>query len=153
MDVKQLISQHLADMKIMQLATSLNDEPWVCTLHFYADEQLNLYWVSRTNRHHSQQIAQNPNVSATILVHENTPDEDYVIAVTIAGTAELLTDGVDETIRSEYQTKHQKPDTMLPDPTNPNDLQKFYRFKPARIVLFDTKNFLESPRQVLGIEL
>lgn len=145
MSPKELARQSLERIKVMQLATAEGNDPWLCTVHFYADEALNLYWVSRTDRKHSKQIAGNPKACATMVVHENTPEEEYVISVTLDGNAELVKDA-QEKIREAYVAKLNKDASMLPS-DDPKNLQKFYRLTPESIVLFDTKNFPQSPRQ------
>lgn len=146
MDSKQLAKEYLHKINIMQLATSKNDQPWVCTVHFYADDNLNLWWSSRTDRRHSEQIAGNPQASATVLVHENTPEEDYVIAVTATGKAEQVKD-IPEKIKQAYITKLDRPVHLTP----PANMQEFYRLKPESIIVFDTKNFPQSPRQEFNL--
>jgi uncharacterized pyridoxamine 5'-phosphate oxidase family protein len=142
MDPRQLAKEYLQQIKIMQLATAENNQPWVCTVHFYADDQLNLWWCSQVNRKHSQQLAKNPWASATVMVHENTPEKNYVIAVTAAGQAELVED-IPAATREAYITKLDRPDHLLP----PVNMQQFYRLKPDSVVVFDTKNFPQNPRQ------
>jgi nitroimidazol reductase NimA-like FMN-containing flavoprotein (pyridoxamine 5'-phosphate oxidase superfamily) len=145
---KELIRSLLPQAKIMQLATSHDDQPWVCTVHYSSDDQLNLYWVSKPDREHSKHIAANPKTAATILIHENTLDEDYVIAVTLEGESELLND-IPEEVGQNYTVKHAKDPNLPADIASGSNPQKFYRLKPAKIVLFDTKDFPESPRQEL----
>lgn len=145
MNPKELIQKHLSGINILQLATSHNDEPWICTVHFCMDKNFNIYWVSRTDRKHSQQIASNPKASVTAVVHQNSPDEDYVIAVSATGTAEITKDASGD-IRNAYQTKLNKPPNMLPDPNEESNLQEFYCLKPEKFILFDTKNLTGNPR-------
>lgn len=57
----------------MQLATAVNDQPYLCTVHYYSDDNLNFYWSSKPFRRHSGEIEQNPKVSTYVLIHENTP--------------------------------------------------------------------------------
>lgn len=132
---------------IMQLATSSNDRPWACNIHYYSDEDLNFYWISTTDRRHSQDIADNPQVAATILAHENTPEENYAIGITVEGTAELIGENIDEQIGEAYVRKHGKAQNLIRDIASGNNPAKFYRLKPARIVLFDNKNFPDDPRK------
>lgn len=150
MDLKQLAKEHLQKINIMQLATTENNNPWICTVHFYADDELHIYWVSRTDRKHSRQIAENPLASATMVVHENTPAEDYVISVTAAGKAELVKD-IPDKIKNAYVAKLNKGASLLPSADDPVNLQEFYRLKPDSIVLFDTKNFRQKPRQEFSV--
>jgi uncharacterized protein YhbP (UPF0306 family) len=145
--MKKSISNYLNQVRVMQLATSIDDQPWACTVHYFSDEDCNLYWVSTETREHSQNIARNPKVSAAILVHENTPDEPYVIGISIAGKAELIGAYIPDQIGSAYIRKLGRNPSLLTDIANGKDPHKFYRLKPSRIVLFDSKNFPDNPRQ------
>lgn len=130
----------------MQLATSVDGQPWACTVHYYSDENLNLYWVSRSDRKHSQDIKQNNKVAVAVMVHENTPDEDYVIGMSIEGAAEIIEQDAPEEIVQGYVSKHGK-DPDMTDIANGRSPHKFYVLKPLKIVLFDNKNFPENPRK------
>lgn len=134
----------------MQLATSVNDQPYACTVHYYSDEDLNFYWVSNVERKHSQDLAQNPKVAATIMVHENTPEAKYVIGISIQGTAELIESGISDDIVQGYVHKHGQ-DSNMEDIVSGINPHKFYRLKPTSIVLFDTKDFPDSPRQEITL--
>src|SRR6185312_12632726 len=105
MDPKELIKQYANQKKVMQLATAVDNQPYACNVHFYADDELNFYWISTEARRHSQEIAKNPKVSATVLVHENTSDENYVVGLTIVGEAELLGSEVDDDIGNAFVAK------------------------------------------------
>jgi len=147
MDGKQLIKQFLKDARVMQLATVKDNKPWVCNVHFYADEENNLYWISTPARRHSEEIKDNANVAAAIKVHEDTPDEMYVIGISIEGTAELLTEEETKVIGRRYVEKLKKAPTLVEDILSGKNPHKFYRLKQTNIVLFDTKNFPDQPRQ------
>jgi uncharacterized protein YhbP (UPF0306 family) len=147
MKPEEIVKQQLPQPNIMQLATSADDKPWVCHIHYYSDEALNFYWVSTVERRHSQDIARNPQVAATILVHKNTPEENYAIGVSVEGTAELIGEQIDEKIGEGYIRKHGKDPSLLSDIASGKNPHKFYRLKPTRIVLFDSKNFPNDPRQ------
>lgn len=145
--VEDLIRQYINQAKVMQLATTVDNQPWVCHLHFYADEALNLYWISTEVRRHSLEIATNPKVAVTILVHENTEQENYVIGLSITGKAELLGDDIDKKIAESYVKKTARAASLVEDIKSGKNPHKFYRIKPSKIVLFDSKDFPENPRQ------
>lgn len=151
MDGKQLIKQFLKDARVMQLATVKDNKPWVCNVHFYADDNFNLYWISTPVRRHSDEIKDNAHVAAAIKVHEDTPDEKYVIGISVEGTAELLTDDETKNIGKHYIEKFQKAPSLLGDILSGKNPHKFYRLNPTNIVLFDTKNFPDNPRQEYSI--
>jgi uncharacterized protein YhbP (UPF0306 family) len=146
MQTEELIRQYLSQVNIMQLATSVDNQPWACTVHYYSDDDFNLYWVSTLARKHSQDIDKNPKVAAAVMVHENTPDEPYVIGISIEGSAELIGSRVTDEVAQGYARKHGK-DSDMPAIAQGKHPHKFYRLKPSRIVLFDSKSFPEDPRK------
>ena len=148
-DTLNKIYEQLSSVNIMQLATSDNNLPWICSLHFYADKGINLYWISREDRRHSKEIKKNSKVSAVILIHENTSPEDYVIGLTVTGEAELIGEKPGRDIATEFAGKLNKPANLISDIENGANPHKFYRLKPSELVLFDTKNFPQDPRQVI----
>ncbi len=146
-DLKNLIQEHVKTARVMHLATAINNNPWVCNIHFYTDDDLNFYWISTPERRHSQEIKQNQHVSAAIKVHEDTPDEPYVIGISVEGKAELLTQKAAKKIAIGYKNKLNKTQTSLDDIFAGRNPHKFYRMKPEKFVLFDNKNFPDNPRQ------
>jgi uncharacterized protein YhbP (UPF0306 family) len=146
-DVKALIQTYLKDVRVMQLATCVNNRPWACNVHFYMDDDLNLYWISTPLRRHSQEIAQNPYVAATIKVHEDTPTEKYIIGITFEGKAEQLSNDEIGEVGEQYITKLKKDPSLLSDLQSGKNPHKFYKLMPENIVVFDTKNFADAPRQ------
>ncbi len=152
MSKEDLIRDALKSLKIMQLATSRGDQPWLCTVHFYADDDLNLHWFSTEARRHSQEIADNSKAVAYLLVHENTPNEDYVIGITLEGDAECLGSDFDDAIGEAYTKKLGKDPNFVADVKAGKNPHKLYRLKPKNIVLFDNLHFSDNPRQEWRID-
>lgn len=144
--VEELIRKYLPTKNVMQLATARNNQPWSCNVHYYSDEKLNVYWISEPGRRHSLEIQDNPKVSATIKIHENTATEDYVIGLAFEGTAELVQE-FDESIAYAYQKKLSKDANFVEDMRNNVKPYKFYRLVPSKFVLFNTKDFPDDSRQ------
>jgi nitroimidazol reductase NimA-like FMN-containing flavoprotein (pyridoxamine 5'-phosphate oxidase superfamily) len=144
--VEDLIRQYINQVNILQLATSKDDQPWIVTVYFYADENHNIYWNSRPNRRHSQDIESNPNVAAILLIHENTASEDWVIGLTISGQAKII-ENLDDKLSEVYISKLLKDPDLPAKIKNGTDPAKWYRLKPSSLVLFDTKDFPTDPRQ------
>ena len=147
MSVEELVRKYLPTVNIIQLATSVSNQPWLCTVHYYSDKNLNLYWCSTLDRRHSREIKQNQQVAAYILIHENTPDEKYVIGISITGTAELIGENIDKQIGEAYVKKLGHKPEFLKEIASGKNQHKFYRLKPNKFVLFDSKNFSDNPRQ------
>lgn len=89
MDIEKAIREYLPSVIHMSLATCVDNRPWVCEVHFAYDEDLNLYWRSKENRRHSQEIAQNPRVAGNI-VKQFGPEDKTVFGVYFEGVAEKL---------------------------------------------------------------
>lgn len=131
----------------MQLATSVNNQPWVCNVHFYSDDDFNFYWVSMPTRRHSKEIEQNKQVALAIKIHEDNPEEKYVIGISAEGVAELIDNEEIEKIGDKYIDKLDKDPNLLSNILANKSPFKFYRLKTSNIVLFDVKNFPDNPRQ------
>src|SRR5665811_1000246 len=113
MKPEEIVRQQLPQVNIMQLATASDGKPWACNIHYYSDDSLNLYWISTVERRHSQDIARNPQVAATILVHGNTPEENYAVGISVEGTAELIGEQIDRQVGQGYIQKHGKDPSLL----------------------------------------
>ncbi|RTK95102.1 pyridoxamine 5'-phosphate oxidase family protein [Candidatus Saccharibacteria bacterium] len=146
--VEEQVREYLKAHNVLQLATASSDgQPWVCNVHYYSDDGLNIYWISTPDRRHSLEIAANPKVAAVIKVHENTPEEDYVIGVSVEGTAELLgTSVLPEIIDAYCKKQSKKPETQA-DLHADKAPFKFYKFTPISFVVFNTKDFKGDPRR------
>lgn len=146
-DLRRHIKQYLEAARVMQLATSVNDKPWVCNVHFYSDSDLNIYWMSAPLRRHSKDIERNQHVAAAVKIHEDTPDELYIIGLTVEGKAELLSEEKTDKIGKLYIEKLGKPPILLEEMRTGKNPNKIYKLTPTCFVLFDTKNFPDDPRQ------
>ncbi len=145
--VEECVREYLKTNNVIQLATAKDGQPWLCNIHFYADDDLSIYWRSTTERRHSKEIAANPKVAAVIKVHENTPEEDYIIGMTVEGVAELLAEATDHAVVDGYCEKLGKDDAAKAKMKDGTDTNKFYRITPTNFVVFNTKDFEGNPRQ------
>ncbi|MDP2671305.1 MAG: pyridoxamine 5'-phosphate oxidase family protein [bacterium] len=150
MDLRKLIEEYLKEAKLMQLATSVDGQPWACSVWFAADEDLNLYWFSSTTRRHSAEVVKNNKVAAAIVL-PHTP-ADPARGLQLQGVAKLLTDqkDIDKAI-SVYADRIFTQEQILEFMNNPDRPHKFYRIKPTQFVLFDVVNFPENSRQELNL--
>jgi uncharacterized protein YhbP (UPF0306 family) len=146
-DIKKQIKNHLKKARVMQLATSADNRPWICNVHFYSDDNLTVYWISTVERRHSRDIEKNPHIAVTIKIHEDTPEEPYIIGLSAEGEAELIAEKEAKKIAAHYKNKLGKPQSLMDDILAGRNPHKFYRLKPVKFVLFDTKNFPANPRQ------
>ncbi len=142
MDLKKLIHDYLKEAKLMQVATSKDNQPWACSVYFAFDENLYLYWISTPSRRHSEEIRNNAKVAGTIVL-PHTPG-DKVRGIQFQGTAKELTNKNDAEIAMKnyaerFGMKPERVSAVLDrvDPHIP------YSITPDLYVLFDEKNFPE----------
>lgn len=146
MDIKQLIKDYLTQAKLMQVATVRDNQPWVCTVYFACDEQMNLYWISKTTRRHSEEIRDNEKVAGTIVL-PHTPGDD-VRGIQFQGKAIELNDKDAAKIGMQYYAKRfgvekERVTAIIEN----SDGHVCYKITPIMFVLFDEVNFPDNPRQ------
>lgn len=93
MDVEKTIREYLPKVLHMSLATCIDSKPWVCEVHYVYDDELNLYFRSKPDRRHSEEIAKNPNVAGNIVTQHSLGEK--VRGIYFEGVAVELVD-VDE---------------------------------------------------------
>lgn len=148
MNLKSLITEYLHEAKLMQIATAKENQPWACTVYFGFDNDLNLYWVSKPTRRHSEEITTNEKVAGAIVL-PHTPG-DKVRGVQFQGEAEKLTKtptldvGLDH-----YSKKVPLSEERIEKIKLGEDNHNCYKITPNLVVLFDEVNFPDDPRQEL----
>jgi uncharacterized protein YhbP (UPF0306 family) len=146
MEPAELYDQFLAENFRMQLATSVDDQPWACTVSYIADKERNLYWASVPSRRHSQELIQNPKVAATIVVKGVLGQP--VIGIQLIGTAEELSPtNYPRGVVEAYAEKFIRNPQWVDDFMNGNTEHRLYKITPAEIYLFDEENFPGGQRQ------
>lgn len=134
MDIEKVIRDYLPQIVHMSLATSKDNKPWVCEVHFAYDDDLNLYFRSLTSRRHSQEIATNPNVAGNI-VRQHSLGE-YPMGVYFEGTAEMLGAGdAQDKAFKVIEARLKAGDGILAEAQNP-DGHQFYKITVANWYAF-----------------
>lgn len=148
--LRELIVEYLQEQKLMQLATVDNGNPWVCTVWFSFDDELNLYFFSAINRRHSLEINKDQRVAGAI-AKPHTPT-DIPRGVQFEGRAAKLADkNAEQAARATYEGRifnAEKIDQLMAHQQWPH---AFYKITPAKFVLFDAKNFPDNARQELPL--
>lgn len=135
----------------MQLATVKDGKPWVCTVWFVADEQGNIYWESRKTRRHSQELSENPYVSAAIVKTYQRGRGEKVMGLQLEGKARIVEPGEIEKAYSLYLAKYPQAPTILEEIKKSDAPTAFYVVKPDTCILFDEVNFPDNPRQEITL--
>lgn len=127
-----------------QLATSANGQPWVCSVYYVVDDELNLYWLSFPNRRHSQEIGKNNKVAITIAVKTDLP----VVGLQAEGAAELVKDSKQiEKITKLYVDRYNAGQNFYNNFLEGKNKHMMYKFTPKKFTLFDEVNFPEDGYQ------
>jgi uncharacterized protein YhbP (UPF0306 family) len=134
MNLEQIIKDYISSIVHLSLATSENNKPWVCEVHYAYDDDLNLYFRSKPSRRHSQEIAKNPYVAGNI-VKQHALGEPGV-GVYFEGEARVLeTDAERATAFSVIRDRLKAPDSILPESQEP-DGHHFYKITINTYYLF-----------------
>ncbi len=147
MEVPELVKKYLSQSQVMQLATASGDQPWVCNVHFVPGEKHTLYWMSKPNRRHSQEINKNSKAAAAIAVKS---PEHPVIGLQIEGEGQEVTDP--EEIKAAmklFSDRYKVSQEFYESIINGTASDRLYKIVPKVIVLFDEENFPDNPRQEL----
>lgn len=123
LDLEKIIREYIDKTVHMSLATVSNDRPWVCEVHFVYDDDLNLYFRSKSSTRHCQELMANPNVAGNI-VRQHQLDE-YPHAIYFEGRAEHMTD--DDAIRAVMPIFHDKQKTDLAELEESRSGKSFYK--------------------------
>jgi uncharacterized protein YhbP (UPF0306 family) len=136
-DLRSEISAYFGSVKMMHLATSDGENPWVCNVWFASDNDFNIYWISSTNRRHSQEIARNPHVAASFCIPSD-PSDTSAGALQLEGVATELSKPLEiakalklYVARGFFSLAQVK--KFMGDLHHPH---RFYKITPERIVHF-----------------
>jgi uncharacterized protein YhbP (UPF0306 family) len=144
MKASELIPKYLAESKVMQIATHAGEQPWICTVYYVEDKDLNLYWLSLPTRRHSQEIKKDHKVAVAVPVKLDQP----VIGIQAEGRAELVEDkAAIAKVMKKYVAKYGAGKDFLDNFVAGKNQHALYKFTPKQFVLFDEVNFAGDPRQ------
>lgn len=86
--IESIIREYIDQIVHMSLATVKDNRPWVCEVHFYYDDELNLYFMSSKKSRHVQELIANPFVAGNIVTQHFKNQK--VRCVDFEGTVEML---------------------------------------------------------------
>lgn len=153
MEIKQLISDYLEKALLLQIATSDNGIPWICTVCFAYDSEFNLYWFSRHNTRHSQEISRNSYVAGAVVQPYHLGDKSK--GLQFSGIAYELHHEKDvllglAALQKRYGVKNKRINQLKKEIFLHLADYGLYRLHPDTIILHDTVNFPDSPRKVFA---
>jgi uncharacterized protein YhbP (UPF0306 family) len=147
-NVAKDIQEYLNKTQLMQLATSVNDRPWVATVYFVQDDMFNFYWLSTPHRKHSEHLDINPRVAIAIAIKPDIP----VIGLQAEGRAEIVHDLTTiAKLMPRYIKKYNAGKDFLSLAKKGINNHRMYKFSPELLQYFDEQHYTpdENPITLL----
>jgi uncharacterized protein YhbP (UPF0306 family) len=138
MNLNELALEYFHGCKLMQLATISEGNPWICSVYFAIDDDMNIYWTSAKNRQHSREIMSNPKVAVTVV-----KDPEHKQALQITGVASIVPPEDITRVNKLYGDKlgHK-----------PERLEEVMANNPEGRAYWNEVNFPNSPKQQLPLK-
>lgn len=131
-DIEKIVREYITKTYHLSLATVKDNKPWVCEVHFAADDNLNLYFISMQSTRHCKEIAENPNVAGDII--KQHPLNEAPRGIYFEGIAEQI-DASDDDVAyycSAMDREFAKVRDMLKEPNG----RRMYRITPSKWATF-----------------
>lgn len=140
MQSRSVVLNHLKNAKLMQISTVIENSPWICTVNFVFDKDLNLFWMSLRNTRHSKEIEQNSTVAVAIVI-----DSENKIGLQMQGTAiEVKGEELEKVHKIYCETYGDKPQRLIEAQSNDQNVRGYYKVSPTKLVIFNEES---SPEQ------
>jgi len=146
-DIEKTIREYIPSTLHMSLATSVDNRPRVCEVHFVYDQDLNFYFRSKPSRRHSQEIATNPYVSANIV--EQHAREDKPRAVYLEWSVEMIHWDDIKKIVNLFQKRFDLDASDIVEESSKENGHKFYKISVSNFALFDKRESNPSQKYEL----
>ena len=148
MEPLELIRSYLPRGRMMQIATVADGQPWICTVYYVEDDDMNLYWLSLPTRRHSQEIAKNNKIAVAVPVKFDKP----VVGIQAEGTAEAVADkAVIAAVMQRYVERYNSGQQFYDNFVAGKNQHVLFKFTPASYVLFDEVNFPDDGRREVAL--
>ena len=149
MDLGAIIQDYLIKGQLMNLATSSWNKPWITPVYYASDVNMNIYWLSRNSRRHSQELRKNSHVAGSIVLPVHYGEK--VRGLQFEGEARELTGSDAEAGRNIYKSKYWIVEDRLMTVVEGKDEQACYQLRPKTFLLYDEVNFPQNPTQILNL--
>jgi len=139
---KKDVLDFLATKKLMILATS-NGHPWIASVFYSFDKDLNLYFISSPSTIHGKHIEKNKEVAAAIVDSHQKPS-DVKRGLQIYGIVKKVS-GINKVRHALRLWKDflniQRPDISFENMKKGLYKGRMYKITPKKIKLFDQEKF------------
>jgi len=144
----ETIEPYLKNVKLLAIA-SFNTQPWIATVFYCYDEELNLYFLSRLVRRHSQEILKNAQVAVAI-ADQNQIFGNEMKGLQIEGTCMPLSGEEARNAFAFYKQRFPKVEGFMPEEGLTRYVESFskgeiihriWKVIPTKIKIFDESKY------------
>lgn len=126
-------SRDVNRVKVMQLASSHDGQPWICTVYFVVSRGC-FYWLSFPDRRHSKEVKENPKAAVAVAIHQDVP----VVGIQAEGSVrEVHSISEASRVLVLYVKKYGKGKDFIELLKRGNNQHVLYCLEPSSIMLFD----------------
>jgi len=137
----------LNQVKVMQLASSRDGQPWVCTVYFVVEDG-SFYWLSFPERRHSKELANNQKAAVAIAVHQDVP----VVGIQAEGDVRVVTEISEaEAVLAQYIEKYGKGKDFIALLKEGKNHHQLYCLTPRKVMLFDERTSASEPYKQISL--
>jgi uncharacterized protein YhbP (UPF0306 family) len=128
-------TEEINRVKTMQLASSHDGQPWICTVYFVVSTG-NFYWLSFPDRRHSREVADNQKAAVAVAIHQDVP----VVGVQAEGDVRIVRNVGEATdVLALYIEKYDKGKDFIERLKRGDNQHELYCLVPRKIMLFDER--------------
>ncbi len=143
-NLKKIVKEIMEEGNLMSLGTVDEGGVWVADINYVNDNDLNLYWLSYVDTRHSQAIARDNKVAASITISSGKGDTNK--GIQIVGVAQKIDTEIKEIADKHRQKRGKK---SLPDSQTLLDrYESWYMLKPISIDIVHEELFGRHKRKL-----
>lgn len=135
-NIEKVIREYLPEVIHLSLATTVDNSPWICELHYVFDQDLNLYFRSTPSRRHSKEIEKNPKVAGNIIKQHST--EQKPRGIYFEGHGEMLQNVDKSHVAYKLYCERFRTNESILEEAQTKEGHKFYKITVNKFYLFDS---------------
>ena len=148
-EVFKTIEPYIENVKLLVIASSDKNHPWIATVFYCYDEELNLYFLSRLARRHSQEIVRNKRVAVAI-ADQNQIFGNKMKGLQIEGTCIPLNGKEAKNAFELYKKRFVKVEGFMPEKSlvryeesfsKGEVIHRVWKIIPTKIKIFDESRY------------
>ena len=150
--ILELIKEFLQG-KFQMVVATYGQHPWIATVYFTYNENLNLYFLSDPETIHCQQIVQNPSVAVAIAeAPQNPPDEKKGLQIYGHAAQVFEKDEITFAIELWRKTLNVMSDDYSYSGMMTNKIKgRMYKITPKKIKFFNTEIWEEGTEPLVEL--